>query len=35
MYILVITFFNWLEIEQIKKISIETSKFELSIEKIV
>ena len=28
-------FFHWLEIEQIEKILIETSKFELNIEKTI
>ena len=35
MYILVIYFFHWLEIEQIEKFLIEISKFELSIEKTI
>ena len=34
-YILVIFFFHWLEIEQIGKILIEISKFELKIEKTI
>ena len=34
-YILVNVFFHWLEIEQIEKILIEISKFELNIEKTI